>query len=104
MPREPDRPTPGFAIFLRNARPSKRAEGDLCAPPALCIRQIVDVVGCVADAVEKAKGIVRPVDTSVLAEFESIQDPADASFYFRQHQEAIQSQLQARIDSQNNIN
>ena len=92
----------GIRYLLEECKAFDRAEGDFKLRRALHT-QIVDVLGSVTDAVEKAKGIVRP-DTSVLAQFESIQDPADASFYFRQHKDVIQSQLQARIDSQNNIN
>jgi hypothetical protein len=41
---------------------------------------------------------------TALTEFESIQDPESATAYFRQHKDAINSELDARRSSENNVN
>ena len=92
----------GIRYLLEECKAFDAAKGDFKLRRALH-GQIVNIVASVADAVEKQKGIVSP-DASVLAEFESITDPEYSTAFWKQHQEAIQRQLQARIDSQNNIN
>ena len=59
------------------------------------LRRRISMLSTRTDAIEKAKGIVRP-DNSVLGEFESIKDPNHASAFYREHQEVITAQLQAR--------
>ena len=91
----------GIRYLLQECKAYEAAKGDFKLRRALRA-QIIDITGSVATALEKAKGIVSP-DNSILAEFERLEGE-DATAFWKQHQEAIQSQLQARIDSKNNIN
>jgi hypothetical protein len=61
--------------------------------------QISDVVPSVVDAVEGKKS--SSVDTAILDEYEAIADPEYSTAFYKQHQDAIQSQLQARINAAN---
>ena len=97
LPREAGSPALGFRYLLEECRAYDNAKGDFKLRKTLRA-QIMDVVDTVTDAIEKAKGIVRP-DNSVLGEFESIKDPNHASAFYREHQEVITAQLQARMNA-----
>jgi hypothetical protein len=84
----------GIRYLLGECRAYDKAAGDYKLRRALRA-QIVDVLGSVTEAVEKQKGIVRP-DTSLLGEFESIQDPERATAFYNKNKDVILIQLQAR--------
>ena len=90
----------GIAFLLEECKAYDAAKGDYKVRKSMH-KQICEVVASVADSMLGVKP--SSVDTAILDEYERLEGE-DASFYYKRHRDVIASQLQARQDSQNNIN
>lgn len=87
--------------LLEECKAYDDAKGDFKRRKAL-FAQVTDVIPSVVDAIE-GKESSSP-DTSILTEYEAITDPEYSTAFYKQHKDVINAQLQARLDSKNNIN
>ena len=81
--------------LLEECKAFEKAKGDYALRSKMH-SQIIDVLGSVADALEGKKPAIT--GSTILDEFEALEG-ADASEFYKKHQDAILAAQQARIDN-----